>query len=76
QEAVDYIQGLAQDKGTEGLINPAYLCAELNKVMREDDVLVSEAVMNEPSVGMQIMRTKPGTVLGLGGGGLGYSPGA
>jgi acetolactate synthase-1/2/3 large subunit len=76
QEAVVYIQNLAKDKGTEGLINPGYLCAELNKVLREDDILVSEAVMNEPSVGMQIMRTKPGTTLGLGGGGLGYSPGA
>lgn len=69
------IQKLAKNKGTKDLINPAYLCAELNKVLREDDVLVSESVMNEPSVGMQIMRTKPGTSIGLGGGGLGYSPG-
>ncbi|MEC9342050.1 MAG: thiamine pyrophosphate-requiring protein [Pseudomonadota bacterium] len=76
QEAVVFIENLAKDKGTKGLINPAYLCAELNKVLGEDDILVSEAVMNEPSVAMQISRSKPGTVMGLGGGGLGYSPGA
>ncbi|HAC33761.1 MAG TPA: thiamine pyrophosphate-requiring protein [Gammaproteobacteria bacterium] len=75
-EAVVFIENLANDKGTPGLINPAYLCAELNKVLDEDDILVSEAVMNEPSVAMQIARTKPGTVMGLGGGGLGYSPGS
>ena len=72
QEAVEYIENLASDKGTEGLINPAYLCAELNKVLGQDDILVSESVMNEPSVAMQINRTQPGTVLGLGGGGLGF----
>ena len=76
EEAVVFIENLAADKGTPGLINPAYLCAELNKVLDEDDILVSEAVMNEPSVAMQIGRTKPGTVMGLGGGGLGYSPGS
>ncbi len=76
REAVTFIENLASEKGSAGLINPAYLCAELNKVLGEDDVLVSESVMNEPSVAMQINRTKPGTALGLGGGGLGYSPGA
>lgn len=75
-EAVKYIENARADKGTLGLINPAYLCAELNKVLGEDDILVSESVMNEPSVGMQILRTKPGTVLGLGGGGLGFGGGA
>lgn len=76
EEAVVFIQNLAKDRGAKGTINPAYLCAELNKVLGPDDVLVSESVMNEPSVAMQINRTKPGSVMGLGGGGLGYSPGA
>ena len=75
-DAVAYITKARADKGTLGLINPQYLCAEINKVLGEDDILVSESVMNEPSVGMQILRTKPGTVLGLGGGGLGFGGGA
>lgn len=70
------IEKLGIDKGAVGAINPGYLCAELNKVLGQDDILVSESVMNEPSVGMQFLRTQPGTLIGLGGGGLGFGGGA
>lgn len=75
-EAEKFVVQQRADKGTVGLINPGYVCAELNKVMGEDDILVSEAVMNELSVIMQLPRFKPGTKFGLGGGGLGFGGGA
>lgn len=75
-EGVKVAERQRADKGTEGLINPGYVCAELNKVLGEDDILVSEAVMNELSVILQMPRCKPGTKFGLGGGGLGFGGGA
>jgi len=65
----------AADVGSEGRINPQYLCAELNRVIGPDDVVVNEGVRNTFAVFNQIRRTKGGTLIGLSGGGLGFSGG-
>jgi acetolactate synthase-1/2/3 large subunit len=61
--------------GTMGRINPAYVAAELSRVMGEDDILVHETITNIIPVLTQIRRNKPGTVLGNGGAGLGFGGG-
>ncbi len=66
---------LAADKGRQGEINPAYVCAEIGKAIGPDDVVINEAVRNAPAVLGQIMRTRPGSLVGLAGGGLGFSGG-
>lgn len=66
---------LAADKGARGAVNPHYLCAELAKALGEDDILVNESIRNAAAVLRQVTRTRPGTSLGSGGGGLGFSGG-
>ena len=65
----------ASDKGKPGAINPHYLCAELSKAIGEDAIVVNEGIRNGPVVNAQIMRTRPGSAIGFGGGGLGSSSG-
>jgi acetolactate synthase-1/2/3 large subunit len=69
------IEKLAHQPGTQGAISPAYLCAQLGKALAPDDVVINEAIRNTPAVLNQISRTKPLTLLGGAGGGLGYSGG-
>jgi acetolactate synthase-1/2/3 large subunit len=71
----DRLRRLAENKGKPGEISPAYLCAELNKVIGADDVVVNEAIRNAPVVAMQICRTRPGSYVSFGGGGLGMGGG-
>jgi len=66
---------LAADKGARNAINPHYLCAELGQALGDDDILVNEAIRNAGVVYNQIVRTRPGTSLGISGGGLGWSAG-
>ena len=66
---------LAADRGARGAVNTHYLCAELAKALGEDDILVNESIRNAGVVYRQITRTRPGTSLGFGGGGLGCSGG-
>ena len=66
---------LAADRGEVGRINPQYICAELGRAMDPADILVNEAIRNTPAVASQIPRSKPGTLIGLAGGGLGFSGG-
>ncbi|MDB5729010.1 MAG: acetolactate synthase, partial [Noviherbaspirillum sp.] len=61
--------------GEVGAMSPDYVCAALNEVMGQDDILVNEAIRNTPSVLNQIERTMPQTYIGLAGGGLGFSGG-
>lgn len=61
--------------GEPGRINPAYMLAELDRVMEDDDILVQEAITNAPLVLEQLRRTRPLTLLGNGGGGLGFGAG-
>jgi acetolactate synthase-1/2/3 large subunit len=66
---------LAAEQGAPGKINPQYLCAEVGRQIGPDDVVVNEAIRNTLAVFNQIPRNVPGTIVGLAGGGLGFSGG-
>lgn len=66
---------LAADKGAPGKINAQYVCAEIGRAIGPDDIVVNEAIRNTLAVFHQIPRTRPGSVIGLAGGGLGFSGG-
>jgi len=66
---------LAAKPGKLNAISPHYLCAQLNKVIRADDIVVNEATRNSQAVANQIMRTKAHTVFSKAGSGLGSSGG-
>ena len=65
----------ALDRGSPGGINPNYVCAELGRAIEPSDVVLNEAIRNGPVVFAQIPRQKPGSLVGLAGGGLGFSGG-
>ncbi|WP_233146109.1 thiamine pyrophosphate-requiring protein [Pigmentiphaga sp. NML080357] len=65
----------AAKRGTRGAISPAYLCAQLSAGISQDDVVINEAIRNAPAVLGHIRRTRPLSLLGTAGGGLGYSGG-
>jgi acetolactate synthase I/II/III large subunit len=62
--------------GQPGAISAEYLCSQLNAQLREDDIVVNEAIRNTLPVLNQMVRTVPQTYFGLAGGGLGFSGGA
>jgi acetolactate synthase-1/2/3 large subunit len=66
---------LATNKGTAGEINPHYIFAELNKLLKPDDVVLNEGVRNAGACLMQLERPLPNTCVRSGGGGLGWSGG-
>jgi acetolactate synthase-1/2/3 large subunit len=66
---------MATNKGKEGEINPHYIFAELNKLMKPDDMVFNEGVRNAGAVLMQLERPLPNTCVRSGGGGLGWSGG-
>jgi acetolactate synthase-1/2/3 large subunit len=66
---------LATNKGKEGEINPHYIFAELNKLLKPDDLVFNEGVRNAGAVLMQLERPNPNTCVRSGGGGLGWSGG-
>lgn len=66
---------LAAKPGKRNAISPHFLCAMMNKVIRPEDVVVNEAIRNTPAVLNQIMRTRPQSLFGPAGTGLGYSGG-
>ena len=61
--------------GKADAISPDFLCAALNGVLGQDDIVINEAIRNTFPVLNQIMRTRPQTYFGLSGGGLGFSGG-
>ena len=65
----------AATKGAPGAISAAYLFATLNRALSQDDVVINEAIRNAPLVQEHIRRTRPGSYVGLAGGGLGFSGG-
>lgn len=65
----------AANPGTPGAINPQHLCALLGQALDARDVVINEAIRNTMAVFDQIPRTVPGTLIGLPGGGLGFSSG-
>src|SRR3954464_5963291 len=66
---------LAANKGKEGEINPHYLFAELNKLLKTDDIVCNEGVRNAGACLLQLERPEPNTCIRSGGGGLGWSGG-
>ncbi len=63
------------NKGAFDALNPAFLFATLNEKLSQDDIVVNEAIRNAPVLQEHIRRTKPGSYVGLAGGGLGFSGG-
>ncbi|MCZ2079350.1 MAG: thiamine pyrophosphate-requiring protein [Bryobacterales bacterium] len=74
-EHIRVIAEMARHPGVPGALNPHYICAALGRAINIEDVVINEAIRNAPVVFEQIHRTRPGTLLGLSGGGLGYSGG-
>ena len=66
---------LAQAPGVVNAINPHYLCAAIGRQIRLQDVVLNEAIRNTMAVFEQIPREVPGSLMGLSGGGLGFSAG-
>ena len=66
---------MAQDPGKVNAINPHFLCAAIGRQIRSEDVVLNEAIRNTMAVFEQIPREMPGTLMGLSGGGLGFSGG-
>jgi acetolactate synthase-1/2/3 large subunit len=66
---------LAQAPGVVNAINPHYLCASIGQQIRLQDVVLNEAIRNTMAVFEQIPREVPGSLMGLSGGGLGFSAG-
>lgn len=64
---------LAADPGVAGEINAHFLCAALVKALGPSDVVINEAIRNIPTVLTQMPRTRPGSLVGLAGAGLGYA---
>lgn len=64
---------LAANKGKHDEINPHYLFAELNKVLKDDDIVFNEAIRNAGACLMQLTRPLPNSCVRAGGGGLGWS---
>ena len=52
---------LATDKGKMGEINPHYIFAELNKLLKPDDVVLNEGVRNAGACLLQLERPLPNT---------------
>ena len=66
---------MAQEPGKVNAINPHFLCAAIGRQIRSEDVVLNEAIRNTIAVFEQIPREMPGTLMGLSGGGLGFSAG-
>jgi acetolactate synthase-1/2/3 large subunit len=66
---------LAADPGRLNAINTHYLFAELGKLVAPTDLIFGEAVSNAASLAVQVPRPIPGTMLRVGGAGLGWSGG-
>ena len=65
----------AEDPGTIGSLNPHHVCAAIGRLISEQDIVINEAITNTLAVFEQIPRSEPGSLIGLPGGGLGFSGG-
>jgi len=75
QARAQRIAAAAGASGKADAISADFLCAALNAVLDQDDIVINEAIRNTFPVLNQIMRTRAQTYLGLSGGGLGFSGG-
>jgi len=74
-ERTQRLAALAVDPGRPGQINAHHLCAAVARRLRRDDIVINEAIRNAPAVFAQIPDLAPGSLIGLAGGGLGFSAG-
>lgn len=74
-ERMHRLAGLAADPGMPGRINAHHLCAAVARRLGRDDIVLNEAIRNAPAVFAQIPELAPGSLIGLAGGGLGFSAG-
>ncbi len=65
----------ARAPGEPGAINAAHLCAAIHRALGEDDIVLNEGIRHTLTVFEQVPRQQPGTLMGLPGGGLGFSAG-
>ncbi|CAA9272982.1 MAG: acetolactate synthase large subunit [uncultured Acetobacteraceae bacterium] len=65
----------AADPGQPDALNPAWVLRTIGAMLRPDDIVLNEAIRNGPAVQDQVERTRPGSYIGLAGGGLGFSGG-
>ncbi|ARP80398.1 acetolactate synthase [Bordetella genomosp. 8] len=65
----------ASQPGAARALSAPYVCAAVGRAIASDDVVVNEAIRNSPAVLGQIPRSRPLSLLGCSGGGLGYSGG-
>jgi acetolactate synthase I/II/III large subunit len=65
-----------EQPGTKGTITPEYLVACVRDCIGPDALVLNEAISNYPVVSEHLRATRPGSVLGIGGGSLGWSGGA
>ena len=66
---------LARDPGQLNALNPHHVCEVIGQHLDAHDVVLNEAIRNTMAVFEQIPRTVPGSLVGLPGGGLGFSAG-
>lgn len=69
------VAALAHDPGKVNAINPHFLCAAFGQLLDSKDMVLNEAIRNTMAVFEQIPREVPGSLMGLSGGGLGFSAG-
>jgi acetolactate synthase I/II/III large subunit len=75
QQRQQTLAAAAARPGERDAITPDFLCAALNKVIGPEDIVVNEAIRNATAVLSHIPRTRPQTMMGVGGSGLGFSGG-
>lgn len=61
--------------GRSGALSAGFVCDELAKCVDDDTIIVNEAITNVLAVLTRVPRTRPGTFLSNGGGGLGFAGG-
>ncbi|GAA4335916.1 thiamine pyrophosphate-requiring protein [Pigmentiphaga soli] len=65
----------AADPGEHDRIEPHALCAAIARMLGPDAIVVNEAIRNTPAVLEQMRFSDTGALIGLAGGGLGFSAG-
>ncbi|PXY23673.1 acetolactate synthase [Prauserella coralliicola] len=58
------------------VITPEYLVACVREAIDDDTIVLTEAITNYPVVSEHLRRSRPGSLIGSGGGSLGWSAGA
>jgi acetolactate synthase I/II/III large subunit len=65
-----------EQPGPDGAITPEYLVACVRDCIGPDALVINEAISNYPVVSEHLRASRPGSVLGIGGGSLGWAGGA